>query len=93
MRTFRISRLAAKVLSAAALVAAMTAAFVPHAHASFVGTDYGYGSTLQAAEQNALLTLRSDDYGCVPPADYPAYGQLANGTWWAEVQEICQGYN
>jgi hypothetical protein len=57
-----------------------------------VGIDEGTGATLQAAESQAFMYLHGDYYGCRPPAIYYGYGQYANGTWYAWVEEDCGGY-
>jgi hypothetical protein len=55
------------------------------------GKDTGYGTTLQAAEQQARVYLLGDYYGCVQPFVYIGDGQYANGTWWATIAATCKG--
>ena len=52
----------------------------------------GYGPTLAAAEQDAKMTILGD-YGPCQDYDYYADGQLAGGTWWAEVSAFCSTYH
>jgi hypothetical protein len=61
---------------------------------TFIGTEYGYGATLAAATQAANQQMVGDYYGCQRPYFLVDDGQLADGTWWAEVKANgCKGYN
>ena len=60
---------------------------------TFIGTEYGYGATLDDATQAADSQMYGDYYGCQWPFYLVADGQLADGTWWAEVKANgCKGY-
>ncbi|MFL6113622.1 MAG: hypothetical protein ACJ786_20000 [Catenulispora sp.] len=61
---------------------------------TFTGTEYGYGATLDDAIHTANAQMVGDYYGCRRPYYLVADGQIADGTWWAEVKaDGCQGYN
>jgi hypothetical protein len=75
----------------AALIA-MSLIGVTAAYAFFIAKDSGSGPTLAAAEQNAKMNIIAD-YGPCEDFDYYAYGQLANGTWWADVEAECSSYH
>jgi|HubBroStandDraft_2_1064218.scaffolds.fasta_scaffold1534054_1 hypothetical protein len=85
----RASRIVAIVVAA---LSAMLLTGVIVAHASFGATDEGYGATLAAAEQNARITIQGD-YGPCKDLDIYADGQLADGTWWADISGECSNYN
>jgi hypothetical protein len=61
--------------------------------ATITGTETGYGATLSAAQFNANQQMNGDYYGCRMPYTLIADGQEADGSWWAEVQATCRGYN
>jgi len=86
------------VTSATSAIASPSAAPRPHLSqirpdSYFEATDEGEGATLQAAERQAVMFLHGDYWGCVPPYTFTGDGQLADGTWWADIEELCQGYN
>ena len=85
----RVSRIVA--IGVAALIAVLLTG-VTGAYASFGATDEGYGATLAAAEHNAKLTIQGD-YGPCTDLDIYAYGQGADGTWWADISGECSSYN
>ena len=74
-------------LSLAAASAASAASALP---ASVGYSAEGYGPTLAAAQQNARKTLQGDEGPCTGVFTY-ADGQLADGTWWADVSGECAG--
>lgn len=87
----------AMALAASAAFGGGTAAAAAHGQVvrpyTFIGTEYGYGATLSAATWAADEQMYGDYYGCVQPFYLVADGQLANGTWWAEVKANgCKGY-
>jgi len=86
MKAARIVAIAVAALIAVPLVGSTAA------YAEFAARDDGSGATLAAAEQNARITIMGD-YGPCKDFDYYAYGQLANGTWWADVSAECSNYN
>jgi hypothetical protein len=86
MKVSRIVAIAGAVLIGVLLIG------VTDAYAWFAAKDSGYGATLAAAEQNARITIIGD-YGPCKDFDYYAYGQLASGTWWADVSAECSNYN
>jgi hypothetical protein len=86
MRASRIVAIAVAALIAVPLTG------VTAASASFAARDDGYGPTLAAAEQNARLTIQGD-YGPCKYLDIYDYGQLADGTWWADISGECSNYN
>lgn len=89
VRTLRTIRLAAAATIAAA---AVSAALALPAHAEISGIDYGSGTTLAAAEQDALQTLHGDYGGCVGPPHY--YDILGGpGDYMVTVSENCQREN
>jgi hypothetical protein len=85
-------------IAATAAFGGGTATAATHGPASvrpyiFIGTEDGYGPTLAAATQAADEQMYGDYYGCQQPFYLVADGQLANGTWWAEVKANgCKGY-
>jgi hypothetical protein len=89
MRASRIT-----VLAAAALIAAPLAWLSAASGASALPASIGYsatgsGPTLAAAEQDARQTLQGDDGPCTGVSIY-AYGQLSDGTWWADASGECR---
>jgi hypothetical protein len=90
VRTIRTLRIAAAATIAAAGVTAVLA--LP-AHAEVTGIDFGSGTTLAAAEQDALQTLHGDFGGCMgPPVYYHILGG-PGGIYTVTVAENCRGYN
>lgn len=85
---------AALTLGAAVAAPAAHAAVRPGVErpATIIGTEYGYGATLTAAEQNARSQMYGDYYGCTVPI-LVADGQQTDGSWWAEEKANCKGYN
>jgi hypothetical protein len=89
VRTIRTLRLAAAATIAAA---AVSAALALPAHAEVTGIDFGSGTTLAAAEQNALQTLHGDFGGCQgPPVYYDVLG--GPGDYMVTVEENCRVEN
>ena len=78
--------------AATVAAAAMTTALALPAHASMVGQDFGTGTTLVDAEQNALRTLHADYWGCQGPPIYYDEGG-SDGSYYAWVEENCGGLN
>lgn len=59
---------------------------------TFIAYDDGYGATASAAQKDAVFNLHGDYYGCTTP--YLVFDdQQSDGSWWAEVEAACQGYN
>jgi hypothetical protein len=101
MSTRRFTTLTAALIAAAGLTvatasAATAAAAQPQAGArpdTFIGKSYGYGATLADAQWAADSQIYADYYDCKLPFYLIADGQLADGSWWAEVAANgCQGY-
>jgi hypothetical protein len=97
MSARRFTALAAALIAVAALTGGTAAATArPQADVqptTFTGRAEGYGPTLQAAQRAADEQIYADYYGCMPPFHLIADGQLADGTWWAEVAANgCEGY-
>ncbi len=84
MKASRIIGIGVPALMAVALVGATAA------NASVLGRDSANGPTLAAAEQNARISLL-EDWGPCTGITYYAYGQLADGTWWVDVEGECRG--
>jgi len=61
--------------------------------ATFIGVEDGYGPTLADAQATASAQMNADYTGCKRPYILVADSQIANGTWWAEVEANgCTGY-
>jgi len=59
---------------------------------NFIAYDDGYGATASAAQLDAVHNLHGDYYGCTTP--YLVFdNQQSDGSWWAEVEANCKGYN
>ncbi len=39
------------------------------------------------------MFLHGDYWGCLPSHTFTGDGQLADGTWRADVEELCPGYS
>ena len=82
----------AAVFSLTGVVGAATASAVERP-ATFIGIEDGYGPTLAAAQATASTQMNADYTGCKRPYILVSDGQIANGTWWAEVEANgCTGY-
>lgn len=65
---------------------------VPAAY-GFIGHEEGFGPTLDDAIRVAKQQMYGDYVGCKLPFILVDDGQLANGTWWADVDANgCTGY-
>ena len=80
------------VAIAVAALIAMLMIGVNVANASFSASFEGYGPTLAAAEQNAKFLLQGTDGPCKNVVYYD-YGQLPDGTWFADISGDCGGFN
>lgn len=59
----------------------------------FIGREEGFGPTLDDAIRVAKQQMYGDYVGCKLPFILVDDGQLANGTWWADVDANgCTGY-
>jgi hypothetical protein len=88
MRASRITVLAVAALIATPLAGLSIASAASASPASIGYSQTGYGPTLAAAELDARKTLQGDDGPCTGVSIY-AYGQLADGTWWADASGEC----
>lgn len=83
------------IVPAAALVMAGAlaggTASVAAGSVTLVGTGWGTGSTLSAAQTAANHDLISSYSGCKGPFVLVDSGQNADGTWFAEVKANCTG--
>jgi hypothetical protein len=91
MKIRRICVIAA-ALGAVATSLGGTAASAAVHPATFVARETGYGATLSAAQFSARQQLVVD-YGPCSGIVFVDDGQLASGTWWADVVGNCTAYH
>jgi len=79
--------------TAAATTSAGHAGTARAAAYGFIGHEEGFGPTLDDAIHVAKQQMYGDYVGCKLPFMVVDDGQLANGTWWADVEANgCTGY-
>ncbi len=90
--TFAAALIAAASFSGGTALAATSGHAATARPNTFIAYDDGYGATASAAQHDATQTLHGDYYGC--GTVYLVFdNQQSDGSWWAEVEAACQGYN